>query len=886
MSNPSRNNPLLQRFIPEARELLQASAGGLLRLEKNPQDGPAINEVFRAVHTLKGSSGLFDATALTRLVHAAEDLLGAVRAQEIVLDSSLVDMLLDSLDQVSLWVDRLEGDAELPADADGVASRMASGLRARVASKDSPETATTADATLPAEAPPIWLHRLPVESLREGFRRACRGATVLALCYEPDPGCFYAGTDPLQAALQVPEAMAFTIEAVAPWGPVADLDPYHCNLRFHILTDAPRTEVEQAIRYELDQVSFSPVSARDLVQIAGEPSDGPVWDDFYEAASAQHAAGDLAAIRASAATLRSFTGPGLWRNDALSWLEDAISATAPDHDLVRALIHAAGTGRFGGVGNSTVSATASGAPTTLLDGPNGAVARSILAGQRQALGKDGYDEIRLASVAAVVGNLLVGLGLDAQRHAFQQAIVDTHESRSTLPLLIFLDVLESGGTPDTLPPSDPLPSITSATDLPKAADLPKSTAPVPGTDGAARNAAPEVRAPQKTLKVEQAKVDLLMNLIGELVVSKNSLPFLAKRAEETYGSRDMSREIKEQYAVIDRLAQEMQGAIMQVQMLPVSDIFDRFPRLVRDLARKLGKQIDLSVEGEDTAADKTIIEALGDPLLHIVRNSLDHGIEQPEIREAAGKARTASLRLRARQEADGVVIEVQDDGRGIDPARIRAAAIEKGVIDAEEAGRLSDQEAINLIYRPGFSTAQEISDLSGRGVGMDVVLTTVEKLGGRVSVTSRLGEGTTTRLTLPLSMAVTRVMVVEAADGVYGVPMDMIAETVRVPESRIQRIKRAEAFVLRDIVIPLMRMSTLLGVPARQRNSDEEAEEAVLVCQIDGRHVGLVIDDFREGMDVILKPLQGALAGMRGYSGTALLGDGRVLLILDLKELI
>ncbi len=188
---------------------------------------------------------------------------------------------------------------------------------------------------------------------------------------------------------------------------------------------------------------------------------------------------------------------------------------------------------------------------------------------------------------------------------------------------------------------------------------------------------PEGRLAAKSLKVDQAKIDLLMNLIGELVVSKNALPFLAKRAEETYASREMSREIKEQYAVIDRLAQEMQGAIMQVRMLPVAEIFDRFPRLVRDLARKLGKRIDLVLEGEDTAADKTIIEALGDPLLHIVRNSLDHGIEAPEERRAAGKPATARLLLKARQEADSVVIEVQDNGRGIDPARIRAAAVAK-----------------------------------------------------------------------------------------------------------------------------------------------------------------------------------------------------------------
>jgi two-component system chemotaxis sensor kinase CheA len=256
----------------------------------------------------------------------------------------------------------------------------------------------------------------------------------------------------------------------------------------------------------------------------------------------------------------------------------------------------------------------------------------------------------------------------------------------------------------------------------------------------------------------------------------------------------------------------------------------------------------------------------------------------PEIRVASGKPAKAKITLKAYQEADCVVIEVGDDGRGIDPVSIRAAAVGKGVIDQAQADRLCDQEAINLIFRPGFSTAAEISDLSGRGVGMDVVRTTVEKLGGRVTVSSKVGEGSQTRLELPLSMAVTRVMIVEAAGGLYGVPMDLIVETVRISTERIHKIKQAEAFVLREKLIPLVRMDVLLGCPARPRADDDA--EAVLVCRIEGRHVGLVIDDFRVGVDVVLKPLEGIVARLRGFSGTTLLGDGRVLLVLDLKELL
>ncbi|MCJ2091944.1 chemotaxis protein CheA [Methylobacterium sp. J-072] len=875
-------NPLLARFIPEARELLQVSASGLLKLERNPTDETAINEVFRAVHTIKGSSGLFDAVALTRLVHAAEDLLGEVRSDALQIDSSLVDMLLDSLDQVGQWIDELERRSALPTDADGVAHRMAALLRQRLGAQDqddvpddapadaAPQGADPAPDGDVATLPPGFLARLSAPACLDAFRRACGGQAVHLVRYAPEPGCFFNGTDPLQAIQQVPGALALDIAAAEPWGPLEDLDPYQCNLHFSLLTAAPRPEIEQAMRYELDQITIAPVRPRDLVRIEGEPSDGPIWDDFREAASAFLAAGRHDDLRTAVGALRSVAGPTLWRRQALDWLEAALSAVQPDSALVAALVAAAGSGRFDPAPAAPAPAAPAPAPQPAPQAdPRQELARSVLASQHRALEQAGYDADRLASVGTVVGNVLLSLGRDADRTAIQAAFEAAREARSVAPVLSALSAVLDGA---------PLQRTEAAPALPDA--LPPAFEEVAPVAGAKE---PEGRIAPKSLKVDQAKIDLLMNLIGELVVSKNALPFLAKRAEETYASREMSREIKEQYAVIDRLAQEMQGAIMQVRMLPVSEIFDRFPRLVRDLARKLGKRIDLALEGEDTAADKTIIEALGDPLLHIVRNSLDHGLESPDERRAAGKSATARILLKARQEADSVVIEVQDNGRGIDPVRIRAAAIAKGVIGQEEADRLSDQEAINLIYRPGFSTAAEISDLSGRGVGMDVVLTTVEKLGGQVSVSSRLGEGTTTRLALPLSMAVTRIMIVEAAGSLYGVPMDMIVETVRVPRERIRMIKKAETFVLRETIIPLLRLSRLLHLPDQPRG---EADAAVLVCHVNGRRVGLIIDNFREGMDVILKPLEGVLTGLGGYAGTTLLGDGRVLLVLDLRELL
>ncbi|MEH3159753.1 MAG: chemotaxis protein CheA [Sphingomonas taxi] len=763
---------LLERFVQEARELLQTSASGLLTLERDPTDSTAINEVFRAVHTLKGSSGLFDTPPLTRLVHAGEDVLSQVRTGAMALDSGLVDLLLDSLDHVGGFIDQLDRDGVLAGDADRIATSQAGVLRARLGGAETAGPAAM-DAALVA-APAAWLADFTADELA----RARANETVLVVRYTPEEGCFYSGTDPLAAIRDVPELLAVTVAPCVDWGAAADFDPYRCNLVFTALTTAPREAVEQAMTYELDAVALC------VLGDAGADPD---------------------------------TGAGV---ASPAWLSDA--------------------------------------------------ARHIVRTQQRAMA-GGYDPVRLRSTGALIGNLLHSLGETDLRTRWDAALAAAMAAEDVAPVADFLASLEDG-TPasDPGPQAEvlPLPVATAADPAPAAAPPPQA----------------EARAASKTLKVDQAKVDLLMNLIGELVVQKNAMPFLARRAEELHGSREMAREIKEQFATLDRLVQEMQGAIMQVRMLPVAEAFDRFPRLVRDIARRLGKRVELVMEGADTAADKTIVEALGDPLLHIVRNSLDHGIEEPATRVAAGKSPHATLRLRAWQDNDCVVIEIADDGRGIDPVRIRNAAVDKGVVTREQADGLSDQEAINLIYRPGFSTAAEVSDLSGRGVGMDVVLSTVQKLGGRVSVSSQLGQGTVTRLSLPLSMAVTRVMVVDIGGSLYGIPIDHVVQTTRLDPALVQRIKHREVFVLRDEVVPLIRMTVLLGgTPAPV---DRDRGEAVLVCRVEGRTVGLVIDDFREGMDVILKPMTGLLAEVSGYCGTTLLGDGRVLLVLDLKELL
>jgi two-component system chemotaxis sensor kinase CheA len=882
--------PLLERFVGEARDLLQGAAAGLLVLEKQPADEAAINDVFRSVHTLKGSVGLFDFPAFTKLVHAGEDVLSVVRSGQLALTSDLVDMLLDALDQVGAWVDSIESAGALPQGADGMSKEMTAALRAVLpanfgASQDGTPAARTGDlVTLD------WLSTLPENDRLSAFAAAIGGAEIQAIEYAPLEDCFFSGEDPFILFRQVAGLYSLAIEPTEPWPAIDALDPYRCVVRFRALATASRTELEELFRYVVEQVRIAPVPPYALISLAGTVNGGPVYGDFVAEAPRLIAAADWPALRRAVGALRQLTAPALRVASALRWLDALLAAPTPDPAWVNALIGCIAKEDAELLPLARPTVTAAAAPTPVPSsspGPKLALvapmrsglgtvsptATRILESQRTILGlPTPSNELaaRLESVARTVANLLSAEARRAADSAAWAAAVDAALAQETTgPVLELLDhwLLEDDGS--------------------AAAAMPAAGDPVRRRADAGEHVSQDIKQASRVLKVDQAKVDTLMNLIGELVVSKNSLPFLAKRAEQVHGSREMGREIKDLYAVIDRLAQEMQGAIMAVRMLPVSEVFDRFPRLVRDAARKLGKRIELAIEGADTAADKNMIEALGDPLLHIVRNAIDHGIEPPDEREAAGKPSQATVRLRAFQESDQVVIEVIDDGRGIDPAKIKASALAKGVIDEDRAARLTDQEAINLVFTPGFSTAAKVSDLSGRGVGMDVVVNGVEKTGGTVAITSVKGEGTSVRLSLPLSMAVTRVMVVEAGGGMlFGIPMEHIAETVRVHRQAVRRMKQSEVFMLRNSVVPLVRLDNLLGVARTLWFGDGSEEDAVLVVRVAGNLVGLVVDHFREGMDIILKPFEGILANLPGYSGSALLGDGRVLLVLNLKEIL
>jgi two-component system chemotaxis sensor kinase CheA len=384
----------------------------------------------------------------------------------------------------------------------------------------------------------------------------------------------------------------------------------------------------------------------------------------------------------------------------------------------------------------------------------------------------------------------------------------------------------------------------------------------------------------RTLRVDAVRIDALADIIGELVVAKNGLAHLVQQAAES--DPGLARALGANQANIERLLGDMHRAVMTMRMIPFARTFQRFPRAVRDIAGRLGKSVTFSVAGEEVEADKSIVDGIFEPLLHVLRNAIDHGIEDPETRRGAQKPADGHVRLEARRVGDQIVVSVTDDGAGIDLDVVRRLAKSRNLMDSATIDALDDAAALDLIFAPGFSTASAVTDVSGRGVGMDAVRSAVGTLGGRVLVTSTRGAGSTIRLLLPQTLVINTIMTVRVGDERFGVPIETVRETMRVATDRIVPIREGEAFVVRNRTLPLLRLADLLDLPRVARPDDIR----VLIAATGDERVGIEVDGFAERFDVVLRPMQGLLSGMPGVLGTALLGDGQVLMVLDLQELI
>ncbi|MDV6190148.1 chemotaxis protein CheA [Stenotrophomonas geniculata] len=419
-----------------------------------------------------------------------------------------------------------------------------------------------------------------------------------------------------------------------------------------------------------------------------------------------------------------------------------------------------------------------------------------------------------------------------------------------------LDQLHGGAAPGAKPAA----TVAAA---PAAAPRP---APVPAP--AAKPAAKPMAEAEHTVRVDTKRLDAIVNLIGELVLSRNRLKTLRARLRD--------EELDRAVSTLDIATARLQSAVMRTRMQPVGKVFSRFPKVARDVARSLKKEVDLELVGAETELDRNLVEALADPLVHLVRNAIDHGVEMPDLREAQGKPRMGHVRLSAQQEGDYVSIEVQDDGAGIDPEKLRAKAREKGLIDPEAAARLSSEECLHLVFLPGFSTKQQVTDISGRGVGMDVVQSRIRELSGQIQIQSELGRGSRFLIRVPLTLAILPTLLVQAGEDVYALPLARVMEVLHAPRTSLGWFDGRAVLDRRSHTLPLVDLRQWLDVtPAASTLL------TIVVLQAGEARFGLVVDQVRGREEVVIKPLPKALRGLRGYAGATLIGDGRMALILD-----
>lgn len=405
-----------------------------------------------------------------------------------------------------------------------------------------------------------------------------------------------------------------------------------------------------------------------------------------------------------------------------------------------------------------------------------------------------------------------------------------------------------------------------------------ATPPPPPAERAPNRAQPAAAAKETTIRVDINRLDMVLNLAGEIGLTKNRLNCL--RSEILNGHRDVDtlKALDEAVSQLDLLVGDLQNAVMKTRMQPIGRLFQKFPRLVRDLARQLGKDVELEIIGEATEIDKTMIEDLNDPLVHLIRNALDHGVDTPAERQAAGKPVKGTIRLSAQQQGDHILIEIADDGRGMNPEAIREKALQKGLIDVQTANNLDERQSRNLIFLPGFSTKDTVSDISGRGVGMDVVKTNIQKLNGRIDVHSMPGQGSTFVIALPLTLAILPILIVRLGEQPFAIPLSMVREILVMHGEEIQEVSGQATMVLRDEVLPVRSLASLIGWP-----ESETAPYGVLVQLAEHAFV-LTIDSFIGQEDAVIKPLVDVKP--HGVAGATMTGDGSIVLVLDIDALL
>lgn len=781
---------IVRDFLTESGELINQLESDLVVLERAPKDDAMLNQVFRALHTIKGSASFLAITPLVRVAHAAETALNAARAGQAEVDRAAMDLLLEAVDLIKSQLGQIESGAALSEAREALVSGLvAIGEGAAKATASTPVT----PATLAAPASP-----------------------ATAMPSTPEPAA-------LSAALATP----------------ASRDEIS---RTPLALEGGKADLLEFLIADLDESTTKVTSA---------------------------VAGLLA--RAEAA-------PDKATCDQLADLGEQLVRTAQFFDFepmvaMSKAVHQAGL-HLPELSHEGLQQVLSRLP--LVCQHLGEMARGVRAGELRCP----------ASGTLLVGleTLLQGSDLSPER-----------TFPAGTPLVAIAQAEQAWNnpaeTPAASPANTPAPAASATLNADETTDARSEATATPAAAPALAAVANEhpaggskTGASENTIRVDVSRLESLMNLVGELVLQKNRVSALTRRAQMLEcADADFSEAITLTAGALDRVTGEIQTAVMRTRLQPLDKLFGRYPRLIRDLAGKTGKKMRLVIEGGDTEVDKSVMEELGDPLVHLLRNSADHGLEMPEDRVKAGKEETGTITLRASHEGSHVRVQVADDGRGLLREKIAKKAIERGLVTPERAQAMSDREIFNFIFEAGFSTADKVSDLSGRGVGMDVVRTNIQKVKGEIELGSEPGRGTTVTISIPLTVAILPAMMVGVGTETYAIPLTNILEIVRPQTDQLSSIGEHPVMRLRNTVLPLVSAAGVMGLSSA---GDKVDEPFAVVLSMNDRRIGLMVSKLIGQQEVVIKPLDDSqAASKRAVSGATVRDDGGVSLIIDVAEL-
>ncbi len=870
-------NPILEQFLSEARDNLSYLDQHLPELKD--KDEEVVNALFRAAHTLKGGAGLVGFSAVQEITHKAEDLLDAFRNNKIEYSDEMLDALYDAVDEVVELVDAAEekGDVDLDVDKEKIEEIKNNILK--LLDKNTEQTQTQENEIIDTQLNLSEFYAgelidfnqisnidIPIRTPKI-TNNLLENDNYWLIDMDLDEDTIKLGNDPYYILYLIGEENILYISSSVNCKELQD-DPYLWKTRIVAVVKSNKEAMEDAFYNIIDEITVAPLSIENLLKTTYESLESDVYADFKDEL---HDAIKNGNIIQKIQTITEVISKETKEGYILNLLKDILEKYPQDSQEYNQILQMALDELEIEIENIETQEESN--EKTLNNNENISkqeieAAKNILESQIKALSffKE-EDKSFIERTKLVLNNVSKSLNIDCKT-------LDSASTKEEIKDVIDKIISKIAELESAVDKKDTQDS------QPKEEKQQKDTVGKQSTKLEHKKTESSAAHMPKTVKIDQSTIDELMDIVGELLVMKNALPYIANKIG-TISEEQSKREIFNKYEEISRLTDQLQDKVMGMRLLPLSYIFGRYPKLVRELSKKLNKKIKYIEEGSETKLDKMMIEKLADPLIHIIRNSIDHGIETVEERKAKGKNEEGVLKVAAHSKGDRVFIEISDDGAGINTQKLISKVLEKGMIEPDKLDAMSEEEKLQLIFLPGLSTKDEVSELSGRGVGGDAVKRVVDELGGKIHIKSSINQGTTIVLELPVSVALTNVFHVKLNNINYAISMEYMVETVKIDKRKIKTANHKPFIRIRGELIPLIFEKSLLGTGYENKD-----EYSILVIQGKTSKYGFVVDEFIGQLDVVQKPLNGVLENHPLINGTSLLGNGDVLFILDPSSIV